>query len=294
MLTNSVRIVGYLLMMLFAVAYGATAETLEKIRSRGVIEIAVYERFIPYSSEVKGKAHGVDVSIGQALADKLGLKVKFRLFQADESASDDLRNQVWKGHHLGGAAADVMLHVPADPRFAKDNEQVKILAPYYRETIAVARYPRLKKAISVDQLEAEKIGAEKLTLASDYLAAAMGGRLRESMVLFPNIAEATEALRQGKVAAVMGPRGELEGHLRADLGKFHVGPMILPGLPFDGWDVGVAVKATHTQLTEAVDKAMAELYEEGAFKRIFEAQGVTYQSPSVRSLATSSAAPLKP
>lgn len=289
MLTNSVRIVGYLLVMLFAVAYGATAETLEKIRSRGVIEIAVYERFVPYSSEVKGAAHGVDVEIGRALAKKLGLQPRFRLFQADESASDDLRNQVWKGHHLGGAAADVMLHAPVDPNFAKENEQAKILAPYFRETIAVARYPRLKKAISVDQLEEEKIGAEKLTLASDYLAAAMGGRLRESMVLFPNIPEAIEAMRQGKVAAVMGPRGELEGHLGADLSKFHVSSMILPGLPYDGWDVGVAVKAKHTELAEAVEQAMAKLHGEGAFQRIFEAQGLTYHPPSVRKLSTSDA-----
>ncbi len=290
MLANSMRIVCSLLVLLVAMAQGATAESLDKIRSRGVIEIAVYERFVPYSSEVNGQAHGVDVAIGRALAEKLGLKVRFRLFQADESTSDDLRNQVWKGHHIGGAAADVMLHVPADPNFARDNEQAKILAPYYRETIAVARYPRLKNTISVDQLEAEKIGAEKLTLASDYLAAAMGGRLRDSMVLFPSLAEATEALRQGKVAAVMGPRGELEGQLGADLGKFHVGPMILPGLPYDGWDVGVAVKATYTQLVEAVDRAMSELYEEGAFKRIFEAQGITYRPPSVRKLSTSSAA----
>lgn len=271
------KIVGYLFIALFASAPGAMAETLEKMtRSQGVIEIAVYERFLPYSFEVNGQAQGVDVAIGQALAAKLGLKAKFRLIQPDESSEDDLRNQVWKGHFIGGAPADLMLHVPAHPQFAKENRQVKI-TPYYRETMAVARYPRLKNAVSIAQLEAEKIGAEKLTLASDYLAVAMGGRLRESIALFPNVAEAIKALRQGDVPAVLGPRGEVEGHLGADLSKFIVGPMLMPGLGNDGWDVGVAVKATNTELVEAVDRAMAELHAEGAFKRIFEAQGLTYQ-----------------
>ena len=282
MLNSCLKIVGCLFLVLSVIAPGAIAEPLEKIQSRGFIEIALYERFLPYSYEVNGQAQGVDVAIGQAVAEKIGVKAKFRLFQLDESASDDLRNHVWKGHPINGAPADIMFHVPAHPQFAQENDQVKILFPYFREIMVVARYPRLKNAVTVAQLAGEKIGAEKLTLASDYLAMAMGGLLRESIALYPNVAEAIADLNEGKIPAVMGPRGEIEGYLGANLGKYIVGPLGMPGLAYDGWDLGVAVKATNTQLVQAVDEAMKELSAEGAFKRIFEAHGLTYQPASAQ------------
>ncbi len=280
----------FLLIAFLATATGASAETLAKIRERGQIEIAVYERFLPYSYADKGQPRGVDVAIGQALAEKLGVKARFRLFQLDESADDDLRNQVWKGHPINGAPADLMLHVPTHPEFAKENDNAKIMAPYFRETVAVARYPRLKHLVSIAHLGNEKIGAEKLTLASDYLAAALGGLLRENMVLYPNVGEAITDMKAGKIPAVMGPRGELEGYLGADLGKFVVGPMAMPGMGFDGWDLGVAVKAKNTELVAAVAQAMAELDAEGAFKRIFEDYGLTYTPPVTKSLAVATEA----
>jgi ABC-type amino acid transport substrate-binding protein len=268
-----------LVIALAATAVAAVAAPLDKIKSRGYIEIAVYERFIPYSYEENGQPTGVDVEIGRALAEKLGVNAKFRLFQPDESADDDLRNHVWKGHPINGAPADVMLHVPTHPNFANENKQVKILTPYFRETEVVARYPRLKQAVSIANFSDERIGAEKLTLASDYLAAAMGGMLRESMALYPNVAAAVADLKAEKISAILGPRGELEGYLGADLGRFVVGPVAMPGLAYNGWDLGVAVPAKETALAEAVEKAMAELEAEGTIKRIFVAHGLTYFEP---------------
>ncbi|MBW2450756.1 MAG: transporter substrate-binding domain-containing protein [Deltaproteobacteria bacterium] len=267
---------------LLSTASTAIAEPLKKIKERGFIEIAVYERFLPYSYEENGQPKGVDVEIGKALAEKLGLKPKFRLFQLDESADDDLRNHVWKGHPINGAPADIMLHVPTHPAFAKENEQAKILSPYFREIVVVARYPRLKHIVSVAHLGNERIGAEKLTLASDYLASALSGLLRNNMALYPSVSEAIEDMKTGKVTAVMGQRGEIEGFLGANKDKFVVGPLAMPGLPYDGWDLGVAVKATHTELAAAVDQAMAELQAEGTIKRIFEAYGLTYTEPKTK------------
>jgi len=272
-------------MTLFLTASGASAVNLEKIKERGFIEIAVYKNFLPYSYAENGQPAGVDVEIGKALAEKLGVKAKFRLFQLDESSDDDLRNHVWKGHPINGAPADMMFHVPTHPAFVKENDHARIMAPYFRETVAVARYPRLKHVVSIAHFNNEKIGAEKLTLASDYLASAMGGSLRNNMVLYPNVAQAVVDLKSGKIPAVMAPRGEVEGYLGADLDKFVVGTVAMPGLPYDGWDLGVAVKASNTDLARVVEMAMANLAAEGVIKRIFEAHGLTYLQPEDMMLA---------
>ena len=277
---NSLRLVGGLLFVALVSIETAHGFNLDNIRTRGVIEIAVYEGFPPYSSRTRGRATGVDVSVAKALAEKLGVNTELRLFRADESLEDDLRNQIWKGHYLGGGTADVMMHVPVDADLAQENEQVAIVAPYYRETIVVARQRRLQDAMTLDQLEGERIGAEKLTLASDYLALALGGSLRDDLVLFESVADAADALRQGSVAAIMAPRGELEGALGIDAEKYAIGQMALPRLRHNGWDLGVAVRSSHSELAQAVGTAMQELREEGVIEQIFKAHGLAYQPPS--------------
>ncbi len=257
------------------------AASLEKIKERGVVEIAVYAKFHPYSAKMSGQPQGVDVEIGRALAEKLGVTAAFRVFLADESVEDDFRNQIWKGHYLGGGVADLMMHAPVDAEFARHNDQVRLLAPYYREEIVVARASRLADARTLDAFLDKKIGVEQLTLSSYFLLSAFGGGLRENTVHFKNITAAAEALQQGKVAAIMGPRGEIEGALGKTLSNYHVGPMPMPGLASTSWDIGVALKADETALAKAVDDAMHELRRDGSIAGIFDRFGLHYQSPSL-------------
>ena len=71
-------------------------QTLDEIRERGWIDIALYEDFPPYSYEKDGKAAGIDVEIGRIIAEDLGVEARFRLVQAGETLDADLRNWVWK------------------------------------------------------------------------------------------------------------------------------------------------------------------------------------------------------
>ncbi len=96
----------------------AAARPLDEVRDSGTIRIAVYRDFAPFSEVHDGRFEGVDVDIGRALAQRLGVAVEFMPVTAGESVDDDLRNAVWKGHYLGGGVADVMLHVPVDRRFS--------------------------------------------------------------------------------------------------------------------------------------------------------------------------------
>lgn len=262
---------------LLAAATTAPADTaLEKVRERGVLSVAVYEAFPPFSSrDEKGRAQGIDVDIARELARRLGTKASIRFQPADESVEDDLRNAVWKGHYIGGGVADVMLHVPADPRFTAQVDQVRIDGVYYMEDVALAfDRRRFDAAPALPAFEAEKIGVEIETISDLYLLSTMNGRLRDNVVHYRGLADATAAMVAGKVAAVMGHRAELQGLLKGREG-FAVTNVLIPGVMISSWPLGVAVKAEHTELADAVMGAMRDMVDDGTVSGIFANHGAT-------------------
>ena len=264
-----------------AAALPARADALEAIRQRGRLRIAVYNDFSPYAMS-GGK--GIDADIARALAAKLGVTAEVVGYNADEDMNDDLRNMVWKGHYLGTPPSDVMMHVPVDEYLAKANDKVRIFGAYHRETIAMARNPeRIPKvpsgsaAVALEIFTREKIGVETTSLADSFLLSVLNGRLRDNVVHFKTVAEAAKAMGEGKVAAVMASRAELEAALQGDT-RMVVDTPHLPELKMDGWPLGMAVKAEEMELASAIAAALAELKGDGSIAAIFKRYGISYQA----------------
>jgi len=113
--------------LLGAAALGAlpgmlSATPLDKVKARGALVVGLYKEMPPFNA---GGA-GIDVELGRALAEALGLKFSPLPFSAGENMDDDLRNMVWRGHYLGFGPADVLLHVPVDRPLMQANPQVAI------------------------------------------------------------------------------------------------------------------------------------------------------------------------
>lgn len=262
-------------------------DPLSVVKARGVLEVAVYESFPPYSYKgADGRPAGVDVDIGRALADKLGLQSKMRLFPAGENMSDDLRNNVWRGHYLGGGVADVMLHVAADPQFSEREDKAAFFGAYFHEAVSVVYHPsELEAFASPLALTGHKVGVEIDSISDYYLSGAFNGRLRAAAVRHASLAEAVAAFQRGDVDAVMAPRGELQGLMKV----VGIGPgdadlvfkqQELVGLFRTAWDIGMAVKRSEqTSLRDALAKALDELRAEGKLAAIFEAHGIDYAAP---------------
>jgi ABC-type amino acid transport substrate-binding protein len=254
-------------------------EEMDAIVKRGRLSFAVYNEFPPYSDNEKG----LDVDIAKALAAKLGLKAEIIGFKAGEEMADDLRNMVWKGHYLRGNPADVMMRVPVDPILAKGNDKVRIFAPYHYEVIGMARVasriptPAGSAAVALEVFTREKIGVEGESLADSFLLSVLRGRLKENVVHFRSITEAAKALREDSIAAIMAPRGELEGALGGDT-RFVIDEAKLGELNPKGWPVGMAVKAEAADLATALAGALAELQKDGTVAAIFKKHGVTLQT----------------
>lgn len=260
----------------------AASSRLDDIREAGEMTVAVYESFPPFSFREGNQLRGIDVEIAQEFAAKIGVKPVIRVVGADESVEDDLRNNVWKGHYLGGGVADVMLHVPFDREFQHRNDRVRLVGAYYREQIVIALSSEHNPQTDVLELfTREQVGVELDTLADFYLLTANGGRMRGNVVHFSKVADAVNALLARRLTGVMAPRSEIEGAAGKRINELVlVEPGRLPGLLRTGWDLGLAVKQGHDALAEAVQSAVGELHRTGRLAEIFAAYGVTYQPPS--------------
>lgn len=251
--------------------HAANAGGWERIRERGSLTVALYQDMPPFHD----KGNGIDVDIGRALAAEMGLGFAALPFPAGENMNDDLRNMVWKGHYLGWGPADVLLHVPVDPPLMRENPQVRIVAPYYRERVVIA-YDRRKlpSLESLAQLRGQPVSVAGLSLAGWLMIGAEDGLLRDHLVtrLADGVA-AARALKQGDVVAAAGLASELESVLAGDE-RFALEPLPSPRAPRDGWAVGCAVKKDGTELAVALQKGMQALQASGKLQAIFRTHSV--------------------
>jgi ABC-type amino acid transport substrate-binding protein len=266
---------------LITFASATFAESLEKIRERGVLRVAVYNDYLPFSYKQKSRISGVDVEIAQRLGERLGFPVSLMPFTADESMGDDLRNMVWKGHYLGTGVADIMMHVPFDPVLAEQNDRVKILAPYYRERVAVIYdKQKIEELSSLNVFRTHKVGVELDALADHYLTGIYGGALRNNVVHYMTADEAVKAMLAGEISAVMGPLSHVEGVLpAAERKRYLTAPVQLAGVAVSMWDVGVAVKSGSDDLAAAVSRELTALVKDGTIPALFEKHGLTHLDP---------------
>jgi polar amino acid transport system substrate-binding protein len=249
---------------------------LDDIVDSGFIEFALYADFAPWSHEVEGKAAGVDVEVGRIIADALGVEARFRLVQAGENLDADLANYIWRGGIVGGAVADVMLHVPYDSAYACRVEQVVFTGQYAQDSVAIAyslaEYP--EKGPTPAYFRYDLVGVENDSIADFYLTSV--GVPADRMRRYPTTVAAMQGLAAGEVLAVMGPKGELEGNL-SEGARVHEPPLM--GFARGAWTLGVGISQQHRDLGYAVDDAIAAALADGRIEAIFAAHGMTFRPP---------------
>jgi len=263
----------FILTATFAHAQDKTA--LQKIQQRGVLTVALYKDFAPFSDNGKG----IDVELAEALAGKLGVKMTPLWFTAADDVAGDLRKMVWKGTPIGYGPADLMMHVPVDPQYMAKVDQVKIFGAYHRERFAIGR--QLETLPSLENLEPfEKLslGVEGESMGALVMLSADSGRYRDKLKIFKSTDDAIAALKSGAVAAVLGQQGELENGVGADP-RFAIDLPPNQLLKMQQWRIGLAVKAENVELVKALETAMNELLADGTVTRIVQGYGLRHRLP---------------
>ena len=252
----------------------AAEVSLDAIKSRGTLVVAVYRDMPPFDD--KGK--GIDVDVASALAESLGVKLSLMPFQADEDMNDDLRNMVWKGHYLGFGPADVMLHVPVAAPLMEANPQVRIFAPYWRDRVMIARrIDQLPHLETLAQLNGKSVAVPGQTLAGWLMIGADGGAYKQQLTTtFKDGVEAAQALKRGEFAAAAGLQSELESVLGGDP-RFVITPLPTLSNSRDGWAVGLAVKKNAGELATALQGAVDGLIADKRMQEIFSKGNVAWR-----------------
>lgn len=258
-------------------------DDLAKIRAKGTLKVAVYKDNAPFSSGATNDMLGLDVALAEALAKQLNLKLALLPFDAGENMNDDLRNMVWKGHYLGYGPADVMLNVPVDKYLIQQNRQVTIFSPYMRQVPVLFHDPRkLAQVNDPDELKDHKLAAERGTGAASALMGHHSGMLRSQVSLFNSGVDAATAVLSGQADAAFVLRSQAEAaaaQARAKPEEFLISPMVLTGLPANGWPLGMAIKSDYKDLGQALDVAMKALRESGELLAMFKSRGMTLTAP---------------
>lgn len=257
------------------------AAPLARVKELGVLRVAVYRDNRPWSSREDGRLSGIDVDLAEAIAAKLGVRLDAAELTADEDVSDDLRNAVWRGGLLGFQPCDVMMHVPYDRVFAGRNDQVAIVAPYYRESFGLACGDEISDCEAPPvQFKGRRLAVELDSIPDFYLLGAFGGVLKQDVSHFPSGVDAVTAVADNRQDIAMASKAQIETVIAGRPGaalRRRKGP--LPAAPSPGWDIGMAVKENSRSLGDAVEEIVAALAASGEMTAIFARYGVTWTPP---------------
>lgn len=256
---------------------GLSAAPLAKVKALGTIRVVVYKNNRPWSWEEGGKLIGLDADLAQAIATRLGVRADVAQLVADESADDDLRNGVWKGGLLGFTPGDLMLHVPFDRVFASRNDQVAIIAPYYRESFGLAGGNGMAVEAMPTEWKGRKLAVELDSIPDFYLIGSFGGVLAKDVTHYPTGSEAVAAAMAGQADAVLASRAQIEEGAHQAGGKaLTLRKGLLPAFASPGWDIGMAVKENSRTLGDAVEEITTAMTASGEMKALFARYGVTW------------------
>ncbi len=253
-------------------------QDLDQIVDQGSMLFAVYEDNQPYSWEDAGKPRGVDVDIARLIAEDLGVTAQFNFVGAGENLEADLLNNIWKGGVIGGRVSNVMMRIPYNSSFACRVEQVTFTGQYASESIAIAYskadYPDEKPVPAYFRFDT--VAVENDSISDFYLSSFAGGQFRQNVRRFPDMEQAMGALATEGTKAAMGPRGQLEYGLTADI-DIHQPP--LAGFAISKWTLGVAVSFSYRPLSYAVDDAISAALADGRIAAVYDSYGLSFQPP---------------
>lgn len=250
-----------------------------EVVEKGYLRVAVYKDYAPFSFRNNSKLVGIEVELAKLLAKKLHVDPLVWSIGADETMGDDLRNAIWKGHYLGGGTADVMLHVPVNESFSKVNDHVIIANAYFKEEVVVARHQENSSTELINLFSDKLVGVELDTLSDFYMLGSMGGRFRENVRHYSSIELAVNALKQGEISAVVGPRSQVESALSNALDEYLLSAVKMPPNYQSSWVVGMAVKEGRGELLAKLNQALKELKSSGALAELFDKYNTTYIEP---------------
>lgn len=216
------------------------------VSTAGVLKAGVDLKTPPFGGAEKGQQAGLDVDVAAALAEKLGLSVKY----VDVSPSD-------AATALADGKVDVVLSVPLS---ATSLSAMSLAGSYVTDGpalfVATESTASIEPSLTLDSALPAKIAAQEGSESYWILSDEFGS---EAIVTFPTLREAFDALTSGEVEMVAGD-ALVGAYMTRDTPTIQIAGQLAPASP-----LAVAVAAENTTLGEAVRVALDDLAAGGVF-----------------------------
>ena len=213
----------------------------------GVLTMGTNATFPPYEYKDGDDVVGIDAEIAQALADKLGLKVKIV-----DMDFDSLIASVQSGK------IDMSL---AGMTVTEERKQNVDFTDSYATGVQVIIVKDDSDIASVDDLEGKLIGVQQGTTGHLYCADDFG---EENVIPYANGATAVQALLQGKVDCVVIDQEPAKAFVEANAG------LKILETAYTTEDYAAAVSKDNPALTAALNSALQELKDDGTIQGILD------------------------
>ena len=233
-------------MALAAVACGSKEEAPAETSDKEVLVMATNAEFPPYEFYEGQEIVGIDAEIAAAVAEKLGCELKI-----EDMAFDSIIAAVSSGKADFGLAGMTVTE--------KRLESVNFSDTYAHATQVVIVLEGSDIA-SVADLDGKKVGVQLGTTGDIYAEDIADATIERYNKGF----EAVQALSQGKIDAVIIDNEPAKVFVAENEG------LVLLDEAFTEEDYAMAIAKENTELLEKVNKALAELKEDGTLQAIVD------------------------
>lgn len=213
----------------------------------GVLTMGTNATFPPYEYKDGDAVVGIDPDIAQALADKLGLKL-----EVVDMEFDSLIASVQSGK------VDIVL---AGMTVNEERKKNVDFTDSYANGVQVIIVAEDSDISTSDDLEGKLIGVQQGTTGHVYCSDDWG---EENVVAFQSGAAAVQALQQGKVDCEVIDQEPAKAFVEANDG------LKILDTQYANEDYAAAVSKKNPELTEALNKALQELKDDGTVQEILD------------------------
>jgi len=240
--------------MLVVAAIVVVAVVLYFVLGQGVgggdkVRIATEGAYPPFNYTTEGgELAGFDVDIARALCDQM-------------NAECELVAQDWDGIIPGLVANKYDAIVASMSITAERDEQVDFTDKYYTSHLRFVAEPGTD--VSEDALEGKTIGAQRGTIAAQYLEDTHGDAV--DVKLYDTQEAAFLDLKNGRLYAILADVFPAYDWVQANDGYELVGPKLMPND-----EIAIAVREGDDELRQRFNEALAAIRENGTYQEINE------------------------
>ena len=251
MLKTVTALVAGLVVAGVSLAAPARADDLAKIKKSGEMKIALSGAYPPFSMvNDQNQVVGFDVSIGKAIAEKIGVKPK-------------IVTTAWDGI-IAGLLADKYDTIVGSMTITPQREKaVDFVGPYYHagRAIFVSKDSKIR---SMNDLKGKTIG---VTLGETHEKwARQQTDMNWTIKTYKGLPELLLELEHGRIAAMI--INSVPGEVAIQKNHQPIRKLDTPNIEGGHVEVGIAIRKNNPDLKAAMQKALDEIMKDGTYKKI--------------------------